>query len=415
MFSSAFRGDQATRGRDRAGKRRVLLLIATANLNCPSDQGLVADKLDPFAVALFGEDYELVPCLVPFSGPSPGPTFLGYKRTERILLQGAISAAAQMMRQIASPRRKIPPQPRRFRSFLWQGVFERLRPDLVMGIGLQQELLAAGHEYGVPSIEVQHGLLGRNTIKKYWPNSSSGASQRPSLVLAWDDHYVNEMRAQGIDAVGAGLGLQFLQSSGLPQSAEEPISNETFTSGAQVFSAYRPHKLLVLGSWRPTGSDTLLPERTVELLRFAANSSTDIEIAFRLHPVVAASPSTARNVVTLLRHQFPEAEIHDPRYVSLINSLTGCAALLARPSATAFEAAMLRVRTCIWGNYAEGDIPDNLGEYIVSLDEDPEIALPQILEVFRLNPPPPYQPENLPLSIVRNRVKNLLLGPQRMS
>lgn len=404
---SALRGNQIKPKTRCRGKTRILVLISTANLNCPSERGLVADKIDSFVSAIFGEGYEVFPCLNPFAGPGPHPTALRYRRSERVLLRSAAMAAIRLLLQTRS-RHGDYPRRRSLRFLVWELFLEGLQPDLVMGIGLNHGLLSASYASGRACIEVQHGLLGRSTISRYWPRSALGESDLPSLVLAWDEHYVDELRDKCIDAVSAGPGMKYLESTGLLTVANvEPERINDPESKAQDSPVYRNSRLLVLGSWGPSVSQMSLDQRSLDLLRIAAAKSADIEFVFRLHPVIAAS-SDADRIQGELRREFAEVEIHDPRHVGLLDSLRSCKLILSVPSATVFEAAMLGLRTCIWGSYAEGDIPDELRKYVVNLSDDVEVAVEQVLEGMRLPISSNYQPLNSPITVVRERIQVLM-------
>ena len=406
MALSALRGNQITPKVQCRRKKRILVLISTADLNWRSERGLVADKVDSFVSAVFGEDYEVFPCLNPFAGPGPHPTALRYRRSERALLRSAAMAAIRLLLQTRS-RHGDYPRRRSFRFLVWELFLEGLQPDLVMGIGLNHGLLSASYASGRSCIEVQHGLLGRSTISRYWPRSALGESDRPSRVLAWDEHYVAELRDKCIDAVSAGPGMKYLESTSLLTVANvEPDRINDPESKAQDSPVCRNSRLLILGSWGPTVSEMSLDQRSLELLRIAAAKSADIEFVFRLHPVIAAS-SDADTIQAELRREFPEAEIHNPRDVGLRDSLEGCSLASAGPSATVFEAAVLGLRTCIWGSYAEGDIPDDLFKYVINLSDDVEIAVEQVLEGIRLPRSDNYQPRICPIAVVRELIQTL--------
>ena len=404
---STLRGNQITPTSRWRAKSRILVLASTADLNCPTEWGLVADKIDPFVTALFGEDYEVVPCLAPFQGTSPPPTYRGYKRSERLLLRSAALAAIKALLRSFS-RDKEYPRDHSFRFLVWESFLEGLQPDLIMGIGLDHSLLRAGHASGRPCVEVQHGLLGRGTVSRYWPQSTLRESDRPSLVLAWDEHYVNELRAKCIDGVSAGPGTNYMSHGFLPLVSDGLGSLSSCQPEPQVPSAYSTRKVLVLGYWNHPENPTSIPTQALELLQRAAASSIQLRFVLRIHPVIAASSADVRRVRHLLQEQFPGAELHDPRQVGLFESLRTCHLVLSGPSATVFEAAMLGLRTCIWGSYAEGDIPEELDKYVTKLSDNAEIALEQVLETLSLSAARPYQPENSPVAAIRERLEVLL-------
>ena len=405
LLLSVLRGGQySPRQHDHLQSRKLVVVFAHPNdLNCPTELGLTADKLDPWLRVLFESSDDFVTVFHPFTGPFRERTLHGYLRTERLL-------AASFMKVLLSPiwcSWRTLGSRGMLRARMWSSFLRQVNARLVIGIGLDQIMVEGAHHVGIQCVEVQHGLLGPSTIDMYWPPAGEADRKGPDLVMAWDRSYQSNIEAAGLTAITTGpalLAKDLLVNVDAQESLGDPLHRNWDLREA---SGDKVRKLLILLSWGQHGTLGVFDPIFESLIGELAGQLDASRFIFRLHPVVAAHHTKSVEVRTMLLERFPGCSIHSPRDFSFEHSCQGCYALLSRPTASIFDAAVLGVRSFVVGGFKPAEIPEDLIKYVSELNGDTSSMISSLVTDGANLVLEPYRPETESLSVIRDRIQEL--------
>jgi hypothetical protein len=305
----------------------VLAVLSIADINSPSPRGQVSDKLDAYFEQGKVSGFSFSKVLLP--GNMPWQVKSAYKFTK--LSGGAalwtlslISLVLKWSRMEGVRKQILEVKSRHLRSE-WSKLIELTQAEIVMGIGIPEELLYESNRRGLPTLEVQHGTLNAETLERYFPKS------RPSKVLCWNSYTVNVVRELGFDAVNVGHPVSMLVRR-----------TQLRTPEGIGPSNLRRLTFCVALSWKVKNGvgyfGILHSELEAEIEELIAAGHTPV---FRIHPVTSSQFLRRFLVSHWIRKKWPGGELHDPKKVSLRESIEMCDFLLSFESATAYEFGVL--------------------------------------------------------------------------
>lgn len=303
----------------------VLAVFSLADLNSPSSFGSIADKLDAYFTdgEVLGITFHKI--LLPGESSCFTRSSYSFVKFPKVMRFWFYSLQSFVWSKIGFTNRRSNSLLRKSRSLRasWTIVLNRFLPRAVIGIGLPQELLELAEEFGIPTIEVQHGSLSEETFRRYWPQV------RPDWLFCWNSQTMEKAEELGFQAMKVGHPI----NQSLALTAEES-SHKEICAGRRTGERY----FLVALSWGvknsvdPVGALHLkVKDALVEIMR---NGYTPI---FRIHPVVSSKVYASRSLRNWIKNEWPGSIVHDPRETSFLKSLVFSDFLLAFESAAAFE------------------------------------------------------------------------------
>lgn len=366
--------------RSSLNKPRVLVLIDQGHLNSPGRAGLMAGMIDAYATGLrdrgIGVSYVLTPS-VRWKTPKSRE---GYLRSETLVLQTVARLILREAGGILRFRRPAIGSEDASRAFS-ERLLDATSAQLVMGIGLFPALMRVLNQRGLIGIEFQHGILGEETIARYWPTSMQASGGAPSAIVTWDELYSTNARSHGF----AALSVQKQRWVDVP--LRDPV-------GETVSHDRVNNTLLVPCQWGygvETGTAFGVLKRDVfELVVAFSHEFGSSNVVVRLHPHTVAQPHYAE-VVSWFEEQMPGVHVSNPHTRSLVDDLRSSRMLVCGPSATVFEAACLGVRSVVLGTFASDELPDELVRTgLVAIQ--PHLDQSELRRLWLLPDPKPYQP-----------------------
>ena len=304
----------------------VLAVFSLADLNSPSNSGLIADKLDAYFVDGQKRGLDFKKILLPGESSlfaKSSYNFLNFPNVGIFWLFSFVSFGLFHLR-LASIRTKVLKLKSKALGRSWEKVLLKTSPVVILGIGLPQELLEVANELAIPTIEVQHGSINRDSCLRYWP------SFRPSLFFSWNDFTRNLATEFGVPAIA--VGHPFTQNY-----------RRAFIEPAKVGSAHSLESefFCVALSWGVHGSTdpfgTLQPIVVQAIEEIVNCGLTPI---FRIHPVTSRRFFGSKQLKKWLKARWPGSVIHDPRNTELLKSIVPSRFLLAFESSASLEFAL---------------------------------------------------------------------------
>lgn len=244
----------------------------------------------------------------------------------------------------------------RSNSPAWKEVLSTMKPKILIGIGLREELLMEAKSLGIYSIEIQHGLLTGEWMKEYWPKSV------PDKFFVWDEHTAEIANGLGISA--RVTGHPYLQMSRSEIPGQSSAGNV-----AVVALSYNS-----IDSADPFGC---LPRDLYFLARKIY--SEGYELMFRIHPTLAAEHPW---VSSLLRFwtflHFPRGSISNPFKSGVPQLAERSSLVITTDSSLAYEFAILSKVSIVLDDVARTRFRRHLGspEMATSLIPEPNIWPP---------------------------------------
>lgn len=206
----------------------------------------------------------------------------------------------------------------------WDMVLRAVSPKLVIGIGLSDELCKSARALSIQTIEVQHGLF--TAMPEYWRH------YLPDYFFCWDTSSAEKASVAGLNSVVAGHPFDSLV--------------ELRTSGVKGNSSV----VCCVGlSWGQEGAVDRFGSLSPSVLSAAKGfEASGAKLVLRLHPVMASLPNfKVRRYLREIRKALPEALIHNPFEVSLLESITASSFALTEESSIAFDFALLGKSTIV--------------------------------------------------------------------
>ena len=305
----------------------ILVVIPKAGLDTPSGVYLKSSKLDAY-ISKGTERGLRFSCV-----PLPGEAMIGIK-TEYLFLKlpkmiqfWLFSGFSLLLRIFGLHviRSKVLKAKSKSLTKAWARVLNLISAKAVVGIGLPEELIELCSKREIPSIEIQHGLFDRVDLHKYW------STHKPSHILCWDEYSASEAKAVASKAIVVGhpisIERKFFMSS-IRQELNDPSRTRTRFCVA-----------LSYGDQDGEGPDGNISKSvTLEIDELVSRGFIPV---FRIHPVTAQTRRSLRKTSSWINNRWPEAEIHNPREKSLLDSINTSDFLLTKSSSTALEFSIL--------------------------------------------------------------------------
>lgn len=198
------------------------------------------------------------------------------------------------------------------RQRFWVRELERLKIDLIVGSNLTKEEVGAANNLGIPSIEIQHGLMESKYIDVLWP------ILKPNYFFVWD----------------------FLRHDFLLESEITPIPTPFQTFSDASLRENHSASLLVLLSWGLEESTDPWGAIPVQLQRALLQlSHGNQQLTFRPHPVFPRQKY--RHLQKFLLQVFPGCSVQSPREYSLEEALSASSGVVLDETTSWIEAVLL--------------------------------------------------------------------------
>lgn len=207
----------------------------------------------------------------------------------------------------------------RVRTSFFEELLRRNGVEALVGIGLSKPEILAAQALGIPSIEVQHGVISPYFFRLNFPDFI------PTGFACWFKSDEELLRQRGIEPLHVGI-------PSLPPSDKAFASEPQFTL---VLLQYGFEKSL-------DGFGVCHKDLGERLMNEVSGFSP---LRFRFHPV---SPGYIKRLARKkLISLFPEAEFSDPKKDNLVDDLSGAQRVITYSSGSWVEASLLGKETVI--------------------------------------------------------------------
>ena len=228
----------------------------------------------------------------------------------------------------------------------YKSILSRFLPDVVLTIGASEVLAMACRKAGISMVEIQHGMFEKSDLEVYWPGGIY-----PGAFLTWDVRSGRIARESGIKPWVLGHPDEILRTW-------ENSSGEKLGQFVCVSLGYNSED-----SEDPWGC---FPRQLSSAMDHLLESK--ISLLIRIHPVMAARASRAKQIEKWIGQRFAGVRIDNPMRVPLSSTIGSSYlnltvlsatwfdfALAGRPSAVIDKAAAYRYQTLsseieIWGS-----------------------------------------------------------------
>lgn len=335
----------------------VLVLLDHGHLNSPGPFGLEANKVDCYVRALRASGLIVTCVLTPLHHWRFPKTREGYLRTERLLTKAFASSVRATFRS-SSPHRHGTGLGRHSLGLIYsEALIRRTQARAIMGIGILPELAQVALMNQIPTVEVQHGILGSSTLNLYWPEPIRASGGAPRAIATWDKSYAELASRIGYASVAVGGTLNLVPSD--PTKRHSRWGSSAATPEHEV----PRRRLLVVCQWGYANGDGekhgVLKRDVIDTVgKFIGEFGSEL-VLVRLHPHTAARQNAER-VAAWIHSQLPGVQVSNPRSRSLTDDLRESRLILGGPSATVFEAASMGVSSLVLGSFARDELPPNL-------------------------------------------------------
>jgi len=304
----------------------VLATFSKANLNSPSKQGLLADKMDVFFESAKVSGVRFHHVLLPGESTWLLKTPYEFTRLPNSFKFWMFSMFSFVFRKFGLNQLRLLSLRAKSRALSegWDSLIQLTNSRAIVGIGIPQELIRLAKLKGLPCIEFQHGLFDRKGVEKYWPKYF------PTHMFCWDEFSAQEIRSFGIEALVVGHPIAFYAES---LSYIESVKLSLGKSEDLFCIA------LSYGERGGLGPSKSITDEVIAAINEALGEG--FEPIFRLHPVVARRRFKRLLLQTWLKRIWKDARIDDPLRVSLADSASRSEFLLTSKSSSAFEFALL--------------------------------------------------------------------------
>lgn len=297
----------------------ALFVLSAAHFNLQTAHGLVCDKVQLALREISATRATTRVLLNDHPAVSTGTLSTPAYTTDRAYIRAYASAAAKGVSR--SRAELVLAQ----RLAFYGRLLDKVKPRIVVGVGLKPPLCSAATRRGIPTVELQHGLLAPSNIGAYWPSGLIEGSY-PDLLLTWDDFYTDAVTQHGIPA----------RSVGYPSLLGEFAADDGDRTQELGILVTLQHRL-------PSAAD---PFGTVGSGLYKSlkhlSERRDVRLIIRLHPVSEKSPAVA-DLVDWLTMEFPTAEVLPASSSYVLQDLARSDLHVTFYSSTCFEAALMGV------------------------------------------------------------------------
>lgn len=314
-------------------KHDILFVASLSDITVPSDKGFLSQYLHPYVLATQSLDLSSIFIVRPnTSGGLAKRT--AYKitlfprisnlRLMKTILRAIFYGKALLGGVESELRRAI-----RSGSPSWDEVLRAVSPKLVIGIGLSDDLCKSARALSIQTIEVQHGFF--TEMPKYWKQ------YLPDYFFCWDTSSAAKASVAGLNSVVAGHPFD-------PLVASRELSIQASSSVVCCVGL----------SWDENGTVDSFGSFSPSLLSAAKGlEASGAKLVLRLHPVMSSlSNLKVRKYLREIRNLLPQALIHNPYEVSLLDTIAASSFALTESSSIAFDFALLGKSTIVLNDKA---------------------------------------------------------------
>ena len=200
----------------------------------------------------------------------------------------------------------------------YKSILSRFQPAAVMTIGASEVLVKVCREAGISTVEIQHGMFEKSDLEIYWPKGIC-----PESFLTWDARSGRIAQEHGIKPWVLGHPDEILRTW-------EKSSSKKLGDYVCVSLGYDSED-----SEDPWGS---FPRQLTSAMDYLLESN--ISLLIRIHPVMAARASRAKQIEKWIGQRFAGVRIDNPMRVPLSSTIGSSCLNLTVLSATWFEFAI---------------------------------------------------------------------------
>lgn len=200
----------------------------------------------------------------------------------------------------------------------YKSILSRFQPDVVLTIGASEVLVKACREAEISTVEIQHGMFEKSDLEIYWPRGIC-----PDSFLTWDARSGRIAHEHGIKPWVLGHPDEILRTW-------EKSSSKKLGDFVCVSLGHNSED-----SEDPWGS---FPRQLTSAMDHLLESN--ISLLIRIHPVMAARLSRAKQIEKWIGQRFAGVRIDNPMRVPLSSTIGSSYLNLTVLSATWFEFAI---------------------------------------------------------------------------
>ena len=205
------------------------------------------------------------------------------------------------------------------RTHRFRKVLTRLKPSLVLGIGLGPAEIIASKQLGVSSAELQHGEIDSETLQSYFPKV------RPDYFLHWFREDASMLADFGTQPIFIGL----------PHIAQSRVESSRGSSG----------NVLVLLQYGLSDSVDPFGCCHVSVAEEIRNCTSFSSVTFRVHPALNLRKQKA--AIRSLRQVFPNAVFRFAQSSELRDELAAADITISYSSASWIDSLVAGCHTVI--------------------------------------------------------------------
>jgi hypothetical protein len=319
----------------------IVFVASASDFQRSYDGNYVPDKLELWRREVASLKLNTVFVLMPFSNASGKATPIDVLSIECLVLSSLTHKKrflgllyvikAWRLKNITTPL----PLSAYLHSQIWLNFLTRVKPKLVIGIGLTDNILEVCGVLGIKTIEVQHGIFSEIELRRWWRYSSNGINYGPDLFVTWDEHYSN---------IAATLNIKSL-TVGYPHRFQSIDANHKGVSRLEKPS--KPIVVVTLSCRLPGGIGPwgmIDKNMDISILKLL---SLGILVRLRLHPVVEGGAIRRACISRWLTRRYQNSEVIFPKNESILRTLNNANVHLTIASSTALEASYMGVPTLI--------------------------------------------------------------------
>lgn len=303
--------------RNSASPPRALFVVSGVDIQTPTEKGLIGDKFDELLTGLKAMGWFAEIAIGVHGGRPLGKS----KYTLIFLRRYYVSALFRCVAKISLDYlplnlRGLKKLNARALRLAHERLIDEFRPCLILGVGLNEFLLEVAESRGLPTIEIQHGVVSEDSFF-----SSKNPTHVPKYFFAWDAASARIARSLGMSPVTVGFPTPLRSSVSEPKDQSKDwcvcLSYDVPASEDQWGLISKP-------LWR-------------EVL---ALHSRGERIRFRLHPVSLKNSRDIAAFVKWISERLPGVKIDNPLETPMSKSIAGSIGAITHSSAIWFEFAL---------------------------------------------------------------------------
>ena len=293
---------------------KILCVYHPNHLNFSHNGMLACDKIDPLLDCLDDDIFSVVRIVLP-----PSKVLMETRALEvnRFFLKSILTMG--LKRIFLNHLKKLG-----YYEYSFECLLKKMKPDLVVGIGSNVDLLKPLGRSNIPYLEVQHGWLSPDYIENFY-----NGAKRPNYFLCWNEYYSKLIANKGIPSMVIGhpnLEHYFSLERKLHDKILIPLTHH------------------LENSIDPFG---MLGEDVAQMLRVILTKVDAKTVIFRLHPGIF-NDFNYQEIKSWINTEFPGAGVADPRQVPLSNSLADARVIFGTASSISIEAARLGISSFLF-------------------------------------------------------------------